>query len=374
MRQRLGRYDEALADFGAAHELARVAGDATAEVEILLDEATTLDWMNDYARSEERVIAAETLARERGLASPPIEASLLLGLGRSRHRYSREDEAAPLIELAADLALHLGDEGYETRVVALVMLGFINQGTGRLDDAARVLDEAVALAEAHQDRVHLFAAVNIRAMLRACLGDKAGMVAGFTHALALARELGQPMLEIVCHYNLGEFNFWMDDLDAAEPHVSKAIQLERARVGADARAEVTLLDARVRLYRGERAAARALSLDLRRASDAAKAEAQRDPLQVPSEDVLCAMIDLATRDADDAEWDALEQRSILFSVGQEHLEVLEARALAALRRGDLAAARAQILRAIEAAARIPNGMRERLRRTLDATTPRPDSA
>ena len=374
MRQRLGRYDDALADFGAAHELARLAGDTTAEVEILLDEATTLDWMNDYARSEERVIAAETLALERGLASPSIEASLLLGLGRSRHRYSREDEAAPLIELAADLALHLGDDGYETRVVALVMLGFINQGTGRLDDAARVIDEAVALAQAHQDRVHLFAAVNIRAMLRACLGDKAGMVAGFSHALALARELGQPMLEIVCHYNLGEFNFWMDDLDAAEPHVSKAIQLERARVGADARAEVTLLDARVRLYRGDAAAARALAIGLRHASDTAKAEGRRDPLQVPSEDVLCAMIDLATRDADDAEWDALEQRSILFSVGQEHLEVLEARALAALRRGAVAAARTQILRAIEAAARIPNGMRDRLRRALDATTPRPESA
>ena len=82
------------------------------------------------------------------------------------------------------------------------------------------------------------------------------------------------------------------------------------------------------------------------------------------------MIDLATRDADDAEWDALEQRSALFSVGQEHLEVLEARALAALRRGSLVAARAQIFRAIEAAARIPNGMRDRLLRALEATTPR----
>jgi eukaryotic-like serine/threonine-protein kinase len=366
MRQRLGRYDDALADFDAARELARAAGDATAEVEILLDEATTLDWMNDYARSEARVIAAETLARERGLASPAIEASLLLGLGRSRHRYSREDEAAPLIELAAELALHLGDDGYETRVIALIMLGFINQGTGRLDDAARILDEAVAISEAHEDRVHIFAAVNIRSLLRACLGDKAGMVAGFTRALDLARELGQPMLEIVCHYNLGEILFQMDDLDAAEPHVSKAIQLEHARVGAEARAEVTLLDARLRLHRGEAAAARALALRLRAESDAAKAQGARDPLQVPSEDVFCSMLDLATRDADAAEWDALEQRSALFSVGQEHLEVLEARALAALRRGDHAAARAQMERTLAAAARIPNVMGERLRRARSA--------
>ena len=370
MRQRLGRYDEALTDFAAARELAQAAGDATAEVEILLDEATTLDWMNDYARSEERVIAAETLARERGLASPAIEASLLLGLGRSRHRYSRADEAAPLIELAAELALHLGDDGYETRVIALLMLGFINQGTGRLDDAARVLDEAVALSEAHEDRVHLFAAINNRSMLRACLGDKAGMVAGFTRALALARELGQPMLEIICHYNLGEILFQMDDLDAAEPYVARAIQLEHARVGAEARAEVTLLDARVRLHRGRVEEARALAIRLRSESDAAKAKGARDPLQVPSEDVLCTMLELATRDADAdadaAEWDALEQRSALFSVGQERIEVLEARARVALRRGDHAAARAQLERAIDAAARIPNMMGARLRRALAA--------
>ena len=367
MHQRLGRYDDALDDFAAACELARAIGDATAEVEILLDEATALDWMNDYARSEERVIAAETMARERGLASPAIEASLLLGLGRSRHRYSREDEAAPLIELAAELALHLGDEAYETRVVALLMLGFINQGTGRLDDAARVLEEAVALSEAHEDRFHLFCAVNNRAMLRSCLGDKAGMVAGFTRALSLARELGQLILEIVGYYNLGEFLFLMDDLDAAEYHVLKAMELERKRVGDEGRAVVKLLEARLRLYRGEEAEARAVATGLLRESDAARAAGLPDPLQVPSESVLCSMIDLATRDADDAAWDALEERSALFSVGQEHIEVLEARALAALRRGSRVEARARLLRAIAAAERIPNGMGDRLRRALAAT-------
>lgn len=362
MRQRLGRYDDTLDDFAAARVLAAALGDATAEIEILLDEATALDWMNDYTRSEERVLAAEALALERGLASPQIEASLLLGLGRSRHRYSREDEATPLIELAAELALHLGDEAYETRVVALLMLGFIHQGMGRLDDAARVLDEAVALSEDHGDRFHLFSAVNNRAMLCACHGDKAGMIASFTRALSLARELGQPLLEIVGHYNLGEFLFLMDDLDAAAPYVARAMALEQRRAGAEARAVVRLLDARLRLYCGQEADARAVALSLLQASESARAEGRSDPLQVPSEGVLCSMIDLATRDAGDAAWDALEQRSSLFSVGQEHIEVLEARALAALRRGHRADARAQILKACAAAERIPNVMGDRLRR------------
>jgi tetratricopeptide (TPR) repeat protein len=373
MRQRLGRYDDAISDFVDARELARDASDVLAEVEILLDESTALDWLNDYARSEARAIAAETLTLERGLASPTVEASLLLALGRSRHRYSREDEAAPKIALAAELALLLGDEGYETRVVALLMLGFILQGTGQLDEAARVLDEAVALSEAHGDRFHLFPAVNNRAMLRACLGDKAGMVEGFTRALALARELGHLQMEFVGHYNLGEFLFLMDDLDAAEPHVARAVELEKKRAGEEARPVVALLDARFRLYRGDVAEVRAVAVAIHHESAAAHATGRPDPFQVPSEEVLWSMIDLATRDADDAAWDALEKRSLLFSVGQEHLEVLEARALAALRRGNHAEARAQLLRTITAAERIPNVMGDRLRRALAAIAASPPS-
>ncbi len=131
---------------------------------------------------------------------------------------------------------------------------------------------------------------------------------------------------------------------------------------------IKLLGARLHLYRGEEAEARAVAKGLLTESDAARAAGRPDPLQVPSEHVLCAMIDLATRDADAAEWDALEERSALFSVGQEHIEVLEARALAALRRGNRSEARARILRAIAAAARILNGMGDRLRRALAATS------
>ncbi len=48
MRYRVGRYHDALADFAVARTIAREAGDVAAEVEILLDEATALDWTYDY--------------------------------------------------------------------------------------------------------------------------------------------------------------------------------------------------------------------------------------------------------------------------------------------------------------------------------------
>lgn len=77
---------------------------------------------------------------------------------------------------------------------------------------------------------------------------------------------------------------------------------------------------------------------------------------VPSEDVLCAAVELATQGASAAVWDALEESSALYSVGQERLEVLELRGLAALRGGRRDEAVTALEKAIAAAARISNVM------------------
>src|SRR5262249_3272759 len=61
MRYRNGRYHDALGDFTAARALAHACGDAVAEIEILLDEATALDWMSEYKSSEQRVEEARAL-------------------------------------------------------------------------------------------------------------------------------------------------------------------------------------------------------------------------------------------------------------------------------------------------------------------------
>jgi hypothetical protein len=74
------------------------------------------------------------------------------------------------------------------------------------------------------------------------------------------------------------------------------------------------------------------------------------------------MLDLATRDADDAAWDDLAARSARRSVGQEHVEVLDMRVVVSLRRGRIAAARRALNAAASASARIPNVLGARLRR------------
>ena len=80
--------------------------------------------------------------------------------------------------------------------------------------------------------------------------------------------------------------------------------------------------------------------------------------------VLADMVDLATRDAADAEWEALLARSARDSVEQEPIEVAEMRARAALRAGRPDVARAALEQALRLSARIPNLLEARVRALL----------
>ncbi|APR85996.1 serine/threonine protein kinase [Minicystis rosea] len=361
MRYRMGRYDDALADFSEARRLAAEAGDVAEQIAILLDEATALDWMDAYKASRDRVESARALLPS--APSPLLDARLLLGLGRSAFRQSRNAEAAGLLERAVAAAAPLGDDGYETRVIALIQLGFLLSGLGRPDDAERVLDEVVTLAEEHGDRLHLGSALNVRAMLWGNLGRKARLVADMERSLAIAVELGQTSLELMGEFNLAEFLLFMDDAPAAELHVRRAAALDRCISGDAGRADVALLEARLRLYGGDVDAAAAIVAHLREREEAARARGEA--LLVPSDEVLCAMIDLSVRDADGAAWDALETRAEQ-SVAQERLEVIEARGLAAERHGRPAEAMAHFERALVLALQSPNAMGMRLARRLVA--------
>jgi len=67
MRYRIGRYEDSLADLEKARTFARQLRDSTAEAEIVLDAATALDWVSEFARSGAMVAEAAVLARGGGL-------------------------------------------------------------------------------------------------------------------------------------------------------------------------------------------------------------------------------------------------------------------------------------------------------------------
>jgi len=357
MRYRLGRYADARVDLAFARKLAQVAADRFAEAEILLDEATVLDWMGEHAASVQCVDQAFEKVSQWDVP-PLLEARLLLGRGRSLHRASHDKEASDKLERALEVAEPLGEEAYETRVITLLMSSFILQGLARLEDAARALDRAVATCEAHGDLLHLASAVNNRALLAGCLGDKPSMVKDFERVIALGRHLGQDAIQIAGHYNLGECLYLWGDVEVAEPHVERALQLELLRTSNSPRMEIELLPARLALHRGDLVRARDIVAFIRARKCAA--------MPAPAIDVLCTAVEYACGDVNEAEWEALDARSAQFSIGQERIEVIEARAVSALRRGLLDDARRHFNRALDAARSIPNVMRERLERWMGA--------
>jgi hypothetical protein len=146
--------------------------------------------------------------------------------------------------------------------------------------------------------------------------------------------------------------------------VARAVALERRRTGDALRPSVALLQARLRHYRGQVSEAREDVARIRATHHEAASSGQLDLVMAPAEEVLCDTIDLATRDATHTEWDALEDRSAGCSVGMEHVEVLEARAISALRGGRAEEAVARLERALEVAERTANAMRARLARGL----------
>jgi tetratricopeptide (TPR) repeat protein len=359
MRYRIGRYDDSLADFTRARELARRVGNTRVEVEVLLDEAMALDWVNDYTRSEACVQEARALAVQ--VTSSYVQARLLLGVGRSWFRQGRWEEACPPLEAAADRALLLGDAGYETRVVAQLLLAVILPNLGRSSEAEAVLEDVISSCTQRGDQFHLGGAINNRRNLWVARKDLASALKDQERFMHLGRELGVVGWEYFAEHNLGELYYQAGDTPAAEPHIARAIELERQHQEVASRPWALLLHARVLAWEGQHALAR------ERLGQVREALAQRRHAVglSPSEEVLFAMVELTTREAGAEAWRQLQERSAEVSVEQEPLEVLEMVGLAALRRGDRKEAVRMLEEALHRAASIPNVMEGRLRRTLE---------
>jgi len=368
MRYRLGRHEDALADFDRARQLAHERNDVAAEIDILLDEATALDWCEEFRKSKALVDGAATLAGV--VPSDLVAARLLLGMGRSCHRFNDDAKAVEHLAQAARRAEPLGDAGYETFVISLLLLAPLLATLGRPDEAERAFDRVIAVCERRGDRLHLAAALNNRHRLWIVRNRKEPLLDDARSYLAIAHELGNRLMEQSLHENMGAALYRLGDLDAALEHARKAIELEQKNFGDAARPEALLVCARVLAFRGDERGAREIFDRVRDGQARARDGGHGEGLLVPSEEIACEMIDLATRDATDEDWDDLVARAQACAVGQDLIEVHEMRGLAALRRGRQEAARRAFEAALELAERIPNVMQDRLREELARATAR----
>jgi Tfp pilus assembly protein PilF len=125
------------------------------------------------------------------------------------------------------------------------------------------------------------------------------------------------------------------------------------------------LGARHPAARGDLAGARGRLAEARDSVARARREGRSDALP-DSQEVLARMVDLATRDASEAEWQELLARSRTASIEQEPIEVQEMRGLAALRAGQREVAERALRAALRLSSSLPSVMDGRIRRELAA--------
>ncbi len=366
-RYRIGLSQPALEDFDAARALARKLHDAEAEVEILLEKATALDWANDAPAARQAVEQASSLALAEDVRGRRIRAALLVGRGRALFREGRWAEATELLEEAVKAAEQLGAAAHDELVIALLLLEVSLPGLGRVDEAEAAAERAIALTRANGDLMNLASALNNRRVVLVARGRLQDALSDQQQFRDIGKQLGLVFTEYAAEFNMAELLYQSGDLSGAGPHAARALGLEAQHPSLAARPLAALLHARLLVFQGLLAEARNVLADIEGTVKKARSEGRPAGLLTPSEDVLAAMIDLSTRPSAPDEWEALLKRSLRDSLEQEPLEVLEMRALAALRSGERGEAQTAYRVALEMANRIPNVMVERLKKGELAT-------
>ncbi|HEY3594259.1 MAG TPA: protein kinase, partial [Polyangiaceae bacterium] len=298
MRFRCGRCDDAFKDFDIARERARTKGDRATEVTILLDQAEIMDWLGDYGRSATLVQDAEQLASD--VTSPLVVARLTLAVGRVHFRSGQPDKTLPAMKDAARMAEPLGQAGYPTLVVSLLLAVPSSVQLDRLEEAEEILSRVIDACTQHGDYHHLAAAINNRMFISLARRQTDRMMEDLTRVLEIAREVGFPQIEMYTRNNLGECHFFEGQFEAAVQHTRRAVDLcDRIGSGVSYLGITTTLLARIELYRGNTGEAAALAARVR---DALAKAAVSDPnaRMTPGDEVLLRMVELSVRSGDEA--------------------------------------------------------------------------
>jgi tetratricopeptide (TPR) repeat protein len=252
-RYRVARVGEALEDFAEVRRIARELGERAMVAEVLLEEATALDWSRQISASIEKVEEARPLVQEIGARA--LQLRLAVADGRSAWRKGQVAESIEMLERAVTEAAATRD--HEPHVIGLLILSFQLASAGRLEEAAARFDEVIALSNAEDDLPHLGAAYGNRVALWMAKNEPGGAVDDLQRAIDIARQIGNPTLERVAAYNVAMLLLWANQPAEALPIARRARLLEE-RFGDRPAPSCSLLLARILLFTDEREEARAL--------------------------------------------------------------------------------------------------------------------
>jgi tetratricopeptide (TPR) repeat protein len=363
MRFRVGRWDDALRDLEQARERASKQGALETEVDILLDQAEVLDWMGDIGRSASMV--EEAAARSAGVKTDWLEARLNMARGRVHHRRGESQKSIEKLKEAAAQAERMGEDGYETFVIALALAAPDCVGVGRIEEAEELMSRVVAVCEQHGDYHHLAAALNNRIFIWLSRTQMDRAIQDLERVLEIAREVGFPQIELHTQNNLAECLFFKGEFDAAIKHTLRAVEIsERIGAGITWVAMTYTLRGRIQIYRRNVAEARTIVETLRALLASAKVNDPNARMN-RGDDVLLRMIELSLEPTEDYRWiRLLDEAKRIPLQPYEIVELLEGRARNAERGGDFAAAERILAEALELARRSATAVADRVDRSL----------
>lgn len=346
VRHRLQRFRESLEDLGAARALADARSEDALSVDLLLEEATVLDWMQDVKGSRERTQEVEK--RLPRLDDPRLKVRYRMAQGRLHVRLGEWAAASRVLEDVVEDAERARD--WETHTVALVLWGAALTFLNQLDQASARFNDAMARCEQAGDALHLAIALNNRGLLWIKQGEATRVEEDLRRVRELGRELGHAQLERWSSGNLAEVLYMQERLEEALPLARRAHELHVRFFRDQPVPAEPLLIARICAALGDMAeAARQLEwID---------AHCARHSL--PPAAIMRRLVELQVREAkgegawDEAAWRTLAEEARTVASSEEQSELLLQAAQAALRAGQREQAGQWLAKAEEAVAHAP---------------------
>jgi adenylate cyclase len=220
----LAAYPEAIAAYDRALELLPTADRwAPLRAKLAVQLGAVRERLGEYARARADFDTGLALARVAG--DPMIEAQALDGLGLIARRKGDYAEAEVLGKDALAIATAQGNRAGSAR--AWVQLGTLAAYQSHFDVAIERLEAALPLYEELGDRNGLAACVNSLGVVATLQDDFAAAAGYFERALALARELGDREGVGMFLSNLGVIAENREDYEAATRYYQEGLQIGR---------------------------------------------------------------------------------------------------------------------------------------------------
>jgi len=372
MRYRLGRPEDALADYGAALTRARAADSKAAQIDVLLDEGIVLDHVREWPRAEAATAEATALIdSDPALATPVVTARLVMSQARGLWRGDKAVEAVEAFKRAIEVGEPLGDEAYEAYTTSMSLGSSAAAALGQFALSEAWSDRILRVCEEHGDIVGICYALINRSVLSFLTDQIDRLLVDLERAVQISREFGMPLAESMCVRDLGEIYLSLGKPVEGEPYIRRAHAMYTQAFGEMAarsiNCEVQL--ARLKWWSGDVEAAGEIFRKVTAQQAAALTAGQSDSILTGSERLALDQVGTALGTGSAAEFDALIARGQELALQpQDIVELVEWKGLAALRAGRRHEAIPLFEEALALAEKSARLVSDRVRRQLMATT------